>query len=174
MRIFTERNAHVRGRNLYLIIVFLALLTALPLVHADPTASLHEETLSILTYNVLAHTDSFVDHFKALLLNTPLPSDRIMPMVELLTRENADIIALQEVTHPLLVALQSAPGLSNYTVVSTLPPPATGWSRYLSKAAVFFLGYQPWGQAILSKLPMTEIRTYPLYGRPLLFSKNNI
>lgn len=124
-------------------------------------------SLTVLTYNVQHHTDTVVDDLKTLVRGTPLPSARIAPTLDLLARQEADVIALQEVTPVFLAAIERQAGAQGYQVASTLPPPAHGWRRDVATAARYLLGYQPWGQAIVSKWPLSDIRHYPL-GRPLL------
>ena len=52
-------------------------------------------SITILTRNVLRHTDTFIDDLKALIRDTPRPSDRMAPTLDYLAHRNADIIAVQ-------------------------------------------------------------------------------
>lgn len=123
--------------------------------------------LRVLTYNVLHHTDTFIDDLKWLFAGTPRPSARIAPTLDLLAGQNADVIALQEVTPVLLGAIAGDTRWQAYQVASSLPPVARGWRHQLTIAARYLFGLQPWGQVILSKWPLSGVRTYPM-GRPLL------
>jgi endonuclease/exonuclease/phosphatase family metal-dependent hydrolase len=88
------------------------------------TATADDPTITVATYNILHHTDTFLDDVKSLVLGIPRPSERITPVLELLAGLDADIIALQEVTPALLSAINGNARLRAWQVASTQPPAA--------------------------------------------------
>lgn len=101
-------------------------------------------TLTLLTYNVYAHPYRV--------------SERIPPLLALIQKSNADLVALQEVAPWFYRILKRQPWLTGYHVVAPLK------ERYVRG-----------GMLLLSKLPVLRQRYQPLirgiYGRGLLFAQ---
>jgi endonuclease/exonuclease/phosphatase family metal-dependent hydrolase len=113
-------------------------------------------TIRLLTYNVLTHDVGLFDWIYSFIHRSATASERMMATMSLLEREDADIIALQEVTLPFLKLLKA--GLPKYHFATTLDPDRGTIAEYLSP---------PDGLLIMSRWPFTRIDNRPLVASQL-------
>ena len=97
-------------------------------------------TIRVLSYNVLHHDDGFLDWIDARIHGRATASERMATTLSLLEHEDADLIALQEVTIPFLNELKEK--FPDYHLATTLKPEWGTIAEFLSP---------PHGLVILSK-----------------------
>jgi endonuclease/exonuclease/phosphatase family metal-dependent hydrolase len=102
--------------------------------------------IRVLTYNVLHHHDGFLDWFDARIHGRATASERMAATLSLLENEDADLIALQEVTLKFLKVLKER--FSGYHLATTLKPERGTIAEFLSPLH---------GLVILSKWSFTSM-----------------
>lgn len=124
---------------------------------ADASTPPTPDTLRVLTYNVGHPDESTFGRIGAFIRGQPAAAARSEAILALIRAQDADIIALQEITPVFLKALARQPWRGRYRLVHTLSDAQLARDGYVL--------LDPDGMAILSKWPLRLVVNEPAGGK---------